>query len=132
MLGVDSRALKAVWTCFLFALTIALIYVIRSTLVTFALSLFLALLLAPVVSQVEQRSPQWLPRTAALTIVYVVLLAAVAAVITPLGTAIAEDARALAVRLPDAMSHDFLASVPLPGVLEPWRERIVEIGRAHV
>ena len=27
------------------------------------------------------------------------------------------------------MSHDFLASVPLPGVLEPWRERIVDLLR---
>jgi len=52
MLGLDPRALKTIWTWFLFALAIAVVYIIRSTLVTFALAVFLALLLAPIVAAV--------------------------------------------------------------------------------
>ena len=124
MLGIDPRALKTVWTCFLFVLAIVLVYVVRDTLVTFALALFFALLLAPIVSAVERVSPLWVPRTAALAIVYLVLLGAIAAVIVPLGSAVAEDARALAEKLPNAIGSDALHRIPLPAFLEPARDRI--------
>ena len=124
MLGIDSRALKTVWTCFLFVLGIALVYVVRETLVTFALAVFFALLLAPIVAAVERVSPHWVPRTAALTIVYLALLGAIAAIAIPLGSALGEDARALAQKLPNAVSSDALQRLPLPAFLEPARERI--------
>ena len=49
MLGIDRRALKVGWTLFLFALVLGALYEIRHTLVIFALALFLAHLLSPVV-----------------------------------------------------------------------------------
>jgi predicted PurR-regulated permease PerM len=132
MFGLDERALKTVWTWFLFALAVAVVYIIRSTLVTFALALFLALLLAPVVATVERFTPAWCPRTVALTIVYVTFIAAVAATLAPVGSAIAADAKALAGRLPDAMKQDFFSGMPLPAALEPLRERIVPILRERL
>ena len=53
LLGFDQRVLKAVWTVFVFALAVALIYSIRGALITFTLAIFLALLLSPVVTLVD-------------------------------------------------------------------------------
>lgn len=125
MLGLDERALKTVWTWFFFVLVVAVVYIIRDTLVTFALALFLALLLAPIVAVVERFTPVWCPRTVALVIVYVALIAAATAILTPLGSAISDDAKALAAKLPDATRQDFFSGIPLPAALEPLRERIV-------
>jgi predicted PurR-regulated permease PerM len=132
MLGIDSRALRAVWTTFLFAAGVAIIYIVRGTLVTFALAIFFALLLAPIVALVERVSPAWLPRTAALAIVYVLLLAGIAAATVPLGTAVMDDARALADKLPSALGEDSLRRLPLPAFLEPARDRIATELSAHV
>jgi predicted PurR-regulated permease PerM len=124
MLGIDSHALKTVWTWFLFVLGIVLVYVVRETLVTFALAMFFALLLAPIVAALERVSPHWVPRTAALAIVYLVLLGAIVTAVVPLGSALAADARSLARRLPDAIGPDAIHRLPLPSFLEPARERI--------
>lgn len=132
MLGIDPRTLKAVWTLFLFVAVIAIIYIVRETLVTFALAIFFALLLAPIVALVERISPPWLPRTAALTIVYIALLAAIAAAIVPLGSAVMDDARVLAEKLPDALGNDALHHLPLPRFLEPARDRIATELGAHL
>ena len=132
MLGIDSRALRAIWTLFLFVAAIAIIYIVRDTLVTFALAVFFALLLAPIVALVERVSPAWLPRTAALTIVYIALLAGIAAAIVPLGTAVMDDARVLADKLPNALGPDALHRLPLPAFLEPARDRIATELGAHL
>ena len=124
MLGIDARTLKSVWTVFLFVTGIAIVYIVRETLVTFALAVFFALLLAPIVATVERLSPPWVPRTAALTIVYLALLGAIAAATIPLATAVTEDARALAEKLPDAIGKDALHRLPLPAILEPARDRL--------
>ena len=67
--GIDRGALRAAWTVFLFVAGVAGIYVIREALLTFALALFLALFLSPMVAFVDRFTPGWLPRTAALAIV---------------------------------------------------------------
>ncbi len=123
MLGTDSRALKIIWTCFLFGLVVAFVYSIRETLVTVTLAIFFALLLAPIVAAVERGSPHWVPRTAALAIVYVALLGLIAAILIPLSSRLAEDARTLSQKLP-AIGPGFLERIPLPAILEPVRDRI--------
>ena len=75
MLGIDGRVLRAVWTTFLFALLIALIYLARHTLVIFTLAVSLAHLIAPLVDRVERYSPKSVSRTLSLAIVYVALIA---------------------------------------------------------
>ena len=52
MLGIDERALRIVWTVFLFGLLLALIYFLRDTLVIFAVSIFFAYMLSPIVGLV--------------------------------------------------------------------------------
>src|SRR5665213_261119 len=109
MLGVDQRVLKIVWTVFLFALAVALIYAIRGALITFTLAIFLALLLSPLVTLVDHFTSVRVPRTVALMVVYVLLIAAFAAVLIGIVSAVAVDARALSIRLPDALRSDPLA-----------------------
>jgi predicted PurR-regulated permease PerM len=126
MLGLDQRALKILWTVFLFALAVVGMYVVRNTLVTFALALFLAHLITPIVALVDRFTPAQVPRNAALAFVYVVLIGAFIATMIPLGSAIAEDATTLARKLPDLLKEDPLGRLPLPGWLEPIRARLVE------
>ena len=125
MLGLDQRAVKIVWTVFLFALTVVGVYVVRNTVITFALALFLAHLISPVVTLVDRFTPESVPRNAALGFVYVVLIGAFIAILIPLGSAVAEDAASLARKLPDVFREDPLGRLPLPGWVEPIRARLL-------
>ena len=124
MLGLDQRAAKIVWTVFLFALAVAGVYVVRNTLITFALALFLAHLISPIVTLVDRFTPAQVPRNASLGLVYVLLIGAFIAIMIPLGSAIAEEAGSLARRLPDLLKADAVGRLPLPSSLEPFRARL--------
>jgi len=121
--------LRAVWTAFLFALLIALIYLARHTLVIFTLAVFLAHLIAPLVDRVERYSPKSVSRTLSLAIVYVALIAVALAILIPVGAKIGEQASALAGRLPEALKEDPLSRFPLPAWLEAWRPRLTDFLR---
>ncbi len=124
LLGLDERVLKAVWTVFLFLLVIALIYSIRGALVTFTLAIFLALLLSPLVTLVDHLTSVRIPRTVALMVVYILLIAAFAAALIGVVSAVATDARTLSGTLPDALRSDPLGGLPLPSWLDPMRDRL--------
>jgi predicted PurR-regulated permease PerM len=134
MLGVDRRTLSAAWTVFLFALGVALVYLMRRTLMVFVLALFLAHLISPAVDLLERYTPTkfHVSRTAASGLVYLLLFAAAAAVLIPIGSAIGEQAANLAARLPAAIRQDPLAHLPLPGWLEQVRPSLTEILRARM
>src|SRR5258708_21426481 len=103
MFGIDRRALEVCWTVFLFVLALGLVYVIRETLVVFALALFFAYLLSPVVDLVERRFPTRVSRPAVLGLVYLLILGALLSALIPLGARIGEEAASLASRLPQAL-----------------------------
>jgi predicted PurR-regulated permease PerM len=132
MLGVDRHALKAAWTVFLFALAVVLVYLIRDTLMIFALALFLAHLLAPAVDLVASFVPRRVSRTATLGILYLLTIALAVALLIPIGSKIGEQAASLAARLPDAIKQDPLAHLPLPGWLEAARPRLTDLLRARM
>ena len=129
MLGIDGRVFRAVWTVFLFALVVSLIYLARQTIVIFTLAIFLAHLLSPLVDRIERLVPKRISRTAVLTVVYLALLGAALAVLIPVGAKIGEEASTLAGRLPEALKEDPLNRVPLPAWLEQWRPRMTEFIR---
>src|SRR5437773_5816592 len=54
MLGLDTRALRVIWTALVVAATLGLIYVLRHLLVLLAFSVFLAYLVFPLVSIVQR------------------------------------------------------------------------------
>jgi predicted PurR-regulated permease PerM len=136
MLGLDRRVLKAAWTVFAFALALLAVYVIRRTLVVFALALFLAHLLAPVVDRVHWLIPPSGSRGPAIAIVYLVLIGILVGLAIPIGSRITDEAVGLASRLPAAIQSDPLSRLPLPAWLEGdrsqfdafIRERLQEVG----
>lgn len=128
MLGLDRRTLHVAWSLLLFAAVVATIYAIRRTLMVFALALFFAHLLSPVVEFVQRRVSKRVPRVAVLSMVYVVLVGALAAVVVLVGSRIAEDATVLASKLPQALQQeDPLSHVPLPSWMAPLRPRLTDM-----
>jgi len=124
VLGIDRRTLQAVWTLFLFALTLLVIYNIGRTLVIFAVALIFAHLLAPVVNLVERLFPPTIPRVASLAVVYVVLIAILVLAFIPIGSRISVEFATLMARLPDALQGDPMANLPFPKWLEPFRPQV--------
>ncbi len=122
MLGIDERALRVVWTVFLFALLLAFIYFIRDTLVIFAVAIFFAYMLSPIVGLVERFLPQ--RRTLALTIVYVLLIGGLVGIGFAVIPTIAEEATSLVTRLPGLVSSVKISSIPIPHWLDPVRNQI--------
>jgi predicted PurR-regulated permease PerM len=128
MLGIDRHALKIVWTVFLFALVVGLVYEVRRTLMIFALALFFSHLLAPIVAFFERTVHARVPRVAILVLVYIALLAVIVLVLISVGSRIGEQAASLAARLLDALHQpDPLSRVPVPAWLESERPRLTAL-----
>jgi predicted PurR-regulated permease PerM len=123
MLGIDERALRIVWTIFLFGLLLALIYYIRDIILIFAGSVFLAYMLSPIVGLVEKFIPK--RRGIALTIVYCILIGLLVLLGFELIPMLAEQATSLLTRLPTLVSGGVLAHLWLPQWLEPIREQVI-------
>ena len=127
MLGIDPKAARVTWTVFLLALLIATAYAIRATLVVLAVSLFFAYMLMPIVAMVQRYTPQRVSPGVALALVYLALIGALVGFGFTIGTRIADEANMLANRLPDLLQNrQWIDTIPLPGWLEPARERIVQ------
>lgn len=130
MLGIDIRAARIAWTVFLLALLIATAYAIRVTLVVFMLALLFAYMLSPLVDLVQARLPRRVSPSIALAIVYVLFLGALGSIGFLLGERIVEQATTLGNQLPTYFSNpEWMKKVPMPGWLDPWRDRI--IGTIH-
>jgi len=130
MLGLDAKAARAAWTVFLVALAIYTIYLARVPIVVFLLALFFAYLLAPVVDFFTHRITKSKSRLAALSAVYVLLVALLGWAGFLMGSKIAEEASSLASKIPEYMQkQDPLAALPFPGWLEPLREKIIDAAR---
>jgi len=80
MLGIDRGVLKAVWTVFLFALVLFIVYKIARTLIVFTLAIFLALLLSPIVDTIGRVLPRRGARAFALAFVYLAMTGIVVAI----------------------------------------------------
>ncbi|MBS1877824.1 MAG: AI-2E family transporter [Acidobacteria bacterium] len=130
---MEPRAARAAWTVFVIGLLIYLAYVARHTLLIFSLSMFFAYMLSPVVNFIDRIRPPRLSRNFTLAIVYLLFIALLVGIAFAIGSTIAEQAAALASRLPDLVkTTDPLEFLPLPGWLDPMRARITEALRGQV
>jgi predicted PurR-regulated permease PerM len=123
MLGIDERTLRVIWTVFLFALLLAVIYFIRPTILVFAGSIFFAYMLYPIVSLVERIMPR--RRNLALTIVYVCLIGVLVLLGFELIPRLTSEAVTLFTGLPSLINGGGLAKVPLPHWLQPMRAQVI-------
>ena len=126
MLGIDPKAARAAWTVFLVALLIAITWVMRGTLMVFAVALFLAYMLSPLVDFVVRFTRSRLSRTLALAVVYVVITCLLVLLGVTVGSRIAAEASNLAARLPGLLNNPaWTTQIPLPQWLEGERGNIV-------
>lgn len=123
MLGIDDRALRVVWTVFLFALLLAILFYIRDTLLIFALSIVFAYVLSPLVTLIERFTPA--RRKWALGLVYVLFIGILVAAGFEVIPAIGAQASAFATRLPSMLKNASASRFPLPSWLEPIREQVM-------
>jgi predicted PurR-regulated permease PerM len=130
MLGIDGRAARAAWTVFLVVLAIAVVYLVRRTVLIFTLALLLAYLLAPLVSFVDRVAPKRLPRALTLALIYAALIAAAVSIGGAVGSRIYSEAVQLAAKAPEWLKNqDVAARLPIPEWLEPWKVKLVEATR---
>ncbi len=122
--GIDIRALRVAWTVFLFGLLLAVAYFIRDTLVLFAVSIFVAYMLSPLVDGVERFGPTK-RRGMALAIVYVVVIGVLVLFGFELIPTVAAQAMSLVTRLPKLVSGGTLNNIALPHFLEPLRAQVI-------
>jgi predicted PurR-regulated permease PerM len=126
MLGLDLRTARIVWTASLMLLLMYVVYVTRSTLLIVAFAIFFSYLLYPLVSLLERRLPKKVPRVASIALSFVIVITAIAIASTLLGPRIVDEATHLGQKIPELMKDPHAASkIPLPGILEPYRGKIV-------
>jgi predicted PurR-regulated permease PerM len=125
MFGLDDKALRIVWTVFLFCLLLAVVYLIRQTLLLFAASIFFAYMLSPIVALLQTLFPH--RRAIALAIVYVLFVGLLVGLGFALVPAIVSEASSLVTRLPSLLTRTPLRTLSLPQWLEPIRAQIMAI-----
>jgi len=125
MLGTDPKAARVTWTVILVLLLVGLTYLIRETVIVFAVALFLAYMLAPLVAFVVKFTRGRLAGTPALVVVYLVLVCVLVALSVTIGSRIAAEASSLGERMPSLVRNDtWVAGIPLPAWLAPERAAI--------
>ncbi len=115
MLFLDARAARVVWTVAVFVAAGGLLYALRRVILLFVFALFFAYLLFPLVRLV-QRPSRLLGRTAAIVVVYLVILGALVGVGFAVGPPLRAEVSGLAQRVP-AMSQELQEGVLLGSVL---------------
>ena len=112
MLGIDERAARYTWTAALVLLLLALVYLIRETLVVFIVALLLAYLLYPLVDHLDRHLPSK-TRTMSLALTYLIVIAMIGGFVVFVGSRVANQAANLAKEAPAFL--DRLQQPPPPG-----------------
>ena len=110
MPGIDPKAARATWTAAITLLLLAAIYLIRGTLVVFAIALLFAYLLHPLAGQISRPFGQK-NRTLAIALTYIVVIGLLAVIGIEIGYRVVSEARQLISHPPDA--HGFIAALRL-------------------
>ncbi len=133
MLGLDPRAARAAWTVFLVSLVLWLLYKLRRVLFVLFAAVLLAYLLAPAVNLLGRFTRRRLSRTLTLAAVYLLFVGAITVLLTLLGFRVAEEASAMAERLPVwAQNLESKLQIQGPTWLEPVRMALRDTLRQKV
>ncbi|PYN11825.1 MAG: hypothetical protein DME06_10800 [Candidatus Rokuibacteriota bacterium] len=101
MFLLDARTARATWTVLVFAVGIALVWLLRDVLLLFAFSLFFAYLIFPLVRLVERGLGQASRRALAIGVVYLVLLVGLGTAAASIVPRLTREVAGLAQRLPE-------------------------------
>jgi predicted PurR-regulated permease PerM len=113
VLVLDRRAARYTWTVVFIFLLLGLVYLIRETLLIFAVALLFAYLLWPLVDYLDQRLPGR-SRVPALAIVYLSLVGLLIVIGIEIGSRVVLQANALATRVPELLSKLEQPAEPIP------------------
>jgi len=133
MMGFEPKAARIAFTVGLVALVFYTLYTIQRTLFIFVLAIFFAYMVYPLVRTFERAQPRRIPRFAALTAAFVLILTGLVLVAMWLGPLFVEQASRLGQQLPALLQQPgAIERLPLPSFLEPYGARIADFVRAQV
>lgn len=133
MFGIDPRSARSVWTAALVVLGLYCVWRVRTTLFVTLVAALFSYLVYPLFVQASRAFGRRLSRTAVLLLAFALVLTLVFLVILLFGSQIVSEAATLAQQLPPLLEGGELEKrLPLPGVLEPLRPRIVAFLRELV
>lgn len=126
MFGFNLRVAKMVWTAFIVAFLLFIIYKVSSTLIVVVFAVFFSYLVYPLIGLLEKYGPKRLPRTANIGIVFLVVILLVAVLGSIFGARIEDEAIKLSDQLPTLLKgNNFAERIPLPEFMEPLRARLL-------
>ncbi len=133
MLGISQRALRTAWSYFLVFAVLAFIFYARETVLVFLASIIFAYIFWPAVHFLERKSPPWLSRTLALSIVYLVVIGGVLVFFIFVGTNILDQITAFLDRLPQLLKNEsWIRNLPVPTWLAPFRDKLIDWLRSEL
>src|SRR4051812_31104800 len=133
MFGIDVRVARAVYTAVVVVAAFYCVYVVRSTLLLAVFAVFFSYLVMPLVEAGERRFGGHVPRDLIIALAFALVLGLVALVGGVFGATIATQAVALVEELPQLLDPATLGErLPLPGLLEPFRDRLAALVRDMV
>lgn len=133
MLGFDSRTAKVVWTAALMMLLFYAVYLSATTIIVVIFAVFFSYVLFPLVELTQRWLPKRVPRTVAIGLVFLVVIGLAGTAVGLFGSQIESEAVALSQKLPTQINaEDVSNKIPLPGFIEPMRERILSFVRAQI
>jgi len=104
MLGIEKKAARFTWTAALVALLLCCIYLIRESLIVFAVALLLTYLLFPLYTMLNRILPGR-SRAPALALVYLSLFGVATLMALTIGSHVADEANSLADRWPQFLDQ---------------------------
>jgi predicted PurR-regulated permease PerM len=130
MFGIDLRAARVVFTVVLVLAGLYCVYAVRMTLLLVVYAVFFSYLILPLVAALERIAAGRVPRDLIVAAAFAIVLGAVALAVGALGSRLASEAAGFVQDLPRLLDPATLAQrVPLPGLLEPFRDRLAELVR---
>ena len=85
MLGLNARTARVAWTVAVIAIGLCAVYFMRKTLFIFAIALFIAYMMAPLVRRLERRRPRRMPKVTSVAAAFVIMAAIVVTISAWLG-----------------------------------------------
>lgn len=126
MLGLDLRTARVVWTASIMLLLMYAVYITRSTLLVVVFAIFFSYLLYPLISLLERKLPRRVPQVVSIALGFVIVITVIGIAGTLLGPRVVDQATHLSEKIPELMKDPGTVNrIPLPGILEPHRAKIV-------
>jgi len=97
---------------------------VRTTLLVFVLALFLAYMIAPLVTLIERYKWSWVPRPVSVLAAFMLVIGSVGIGAALMAPAVSDEAQLLSQQLPQFAEKANLAQIPLPSWLEPFHGRL--------